>query len=185
MMTFWGLNIKPNTHQSTTLPEDTSLTVNNVALVDGEKASLMMKFEDEEILIATLLKNKVPSATVNIDIPAGSPVDFSIVGDGSVSLIGVLAMMPEMDEDDLEGLDEEDMEDEEDEEEEEEEEEEKEEKEEIRMKEEGDSGDLAFSDGIWLRMAYFPLENNHSNSPSFVIGLILSSLNPSCSICSL
>ena len=91
---------------------------------------------------------------------------FSSLDDGSIRPIEV---------DDLEK----------DEEEEEEEEEEKEEKEEIRMKEEGDSGDLAFSDGIWLRMAYFPLENNHSNSPSFVIGLILSSLNPSCSICSL
>ena len=82
---------------------------------------------------------------------------FSSLGDGSIRPIEV---------DDLEKDEEED-------------------EKEIRMKEEGDSGDLVFSDGIWLRMAYFPLENNHSNSPSFVIGLILSSLNPSCSICSL
>ena len=35
MMTFWGLNVQANTHQSTTLPEDTALTVNNVAIIEG------------------------------------------------------------------------------------------------------------------------------------------------------
>ena len=67
------------------------------------------------------------------------------------------------------------------------EEEEEEEAKEMRMKEEDDSGSLAFPDRIWLRMAYFPLENNQSNSSSFsltsfVIGLQISSLNPNCSI---
>ncbi|MEW5307914.1 MAG: hypothetical protein WDW36_010282 [Sanguina aurantia] len=114
MSTFYGAIIKPGKPTAFVPPPDMSMHLHlsqatlSASVPEGKRVSLMLKMEEQEIIIATLTAGRLDS--VNLDLFLGEYAEFSVTGGYEVHLAGYFSPMDDDvsmgggDEDDQDGI---------------------------------------------------------------------------------
>jgi FK506-binding nuclear protein len=108
----FGLTIQPGNAYTTTVEEDTHITMAAISKFGSKRTSVVIKINDSEFTLCALTPGKHENQQLNIYLNEDDEVTFTAVGDSNIDLTGnTVAMMIDNNEQDF---DEEDMMDEED-----------------------------------------------------------------------
>jgi hypothetical protein len=105
----FGLTVNPGTVYTTTIEEDTHITMASISKLGSKRTSVLVKVNDSEFTLCALIPSKHENQQLNIYLHEEDEVTFTVLGDCSVDLTGNTVAMVNGN---AEDFDEEDMDDE-------------------------------------------------------------------------